>query len=264
MEKAPQYPADNAILICVSLTPSAVGQWKARYDGREVGVTRAIPFATTYIDLNCPMEMWVRGPFDYLHYYLSKELLARIALDNGVSSAFHLQEEFFIEDLVVAQMTKSILAPVRHGEPLDRLALDHIAMVLGAHTLQQHCGTSKFASSPRQGLEAWQKLRTEEMLRASLEGNISVNELAIACSLSASHFARRFRHSLGTSVHQYLIQLRIEHAKDLLSQTKRTLVEIASLSGFCDQAAFTRTFSRIEHMTPSRWRRVNSDGTGVR
>jgi len=33
-------------------------------------------------------------------------------------------------------------------------------------------------------------------------------------------------------------------------------VEIASLSGFCDQAAFTRTFSRIERMTPSRWRRV--------
>ena len=29
MEKAPLYPADNAILICVSLTPSAVGQWKS-------------------------------------------------------------------------------------------------------------------------------------------------------------------------------------------------------------------------------------------
>jgi AraC-like DNA-binding protein len=260
MEKAPQYPADNAILICVSLTPSAVGQWKARYDGREAGVTRAIPFATTYIDLNCPMEMWVRGPFDYLHYYFSKELLARLALDNGVSPAFHLQEVFFVEDLVVAQMTKSILTPIRHGEPLDRLALDHIAMVLGAHTLQHHSGTTKFASSPRQGLEVWQKLRSEEMLRASLEGNISVNELASACSLSASHFARRFRHSFGTSVHQYLIQLRIEHAKDLLSQTRKALVEIASLSGFCDQAAFTRTFSRIEHMTPSRWRRANSNG----
>src|SRR5260221_14386025 len=187
MEKAPHYPADNAILICVSLTPSAAGQWRARYDGREVGVTRAIPFATTYIDLNCPMEMWVRGPFDYLHYYFSRKLLARIALDNGVSSAFHLQEVFFIEDLVVAQMTKSILTPVRNGEPLDRLALDHIAMVLGAHTLQQHCGAPKFASSPQQGLEAWQKLRAEEMLRASLAGNLSVGELAAACSLSASH-----------------------------------------------------------------------------
>lgn len=263
MEKAPQYPADDAILICVSLTPSAVGQWKARYAGREVGVTQALPFATTYIDLNCAMEMWVRGPFDYLHYYFAKELLARIAVENDVSPAFHLQEVFFIEDLVVAQMTKSILAPVTHGEPLDRLTLDHIAMVLGAHTLQQHCCAPKFATGSRQGLEAWQKLRTEEMLRASLAGNISVNELAIACSLSASHFARRFRHSFGTSVHQYLIRLRIEHAKDLLAQNRRTLVEIASLSGFCDQAAFTRTFSRIEHMTPSRWRRVNSNGTGA-
>jgi len=116
---------------------------ESRYDGREVGVTRATPFATPYIDLNCPMEMWVRGPFDYLHYYFSKDLLERIALDNSISPAFQLQEVFFIEDLVVAQMTKSILAPIRHGEPLDRLALDHIAMVLGAHTLQQHCGTPK-------------------------------------------------------------------------------------------------------------------------
>ncbi|MDT5120881.1 MAG: hypothetical protein QOC96_363 [Acidobacteriota bacterium] len=263
IEKAPEYRADDAVLICVSLTPSAVGQWKARYDGREVGVTRAIPFATTYIDLNCPVEMWVRGPFDYLHYYFSKELLARIALDNGVSSSFHLQEAFFIEDLVVAQMTRSILAPVRHGEPLDRLALDHIAMVLGAHTLQQHCGTPKFATSQRQGLEAWQELRTEEMLRASLEGNISVNELAIACSLSASHFARRFRQSFGTSVHQYLIQLRMDHAKHLLARSDKPLVEIALQSGFYDQASFTRTFNRIEHTTPSRWRRFNQDGAGI-
>src|SRR6478672_8580649 len=118
MEKAPQYPVDNAILICVALTPSAVGQWRALYDGREVGVTRAIPFATTFIDLNCPMEMWVRGPFDYLHYYLSTRLLERIALDNDVASNFRLEEVFFVEDLVVAQMTKSILAPVTHGEPL--------------------------------------------------------------------------------------------------------------------------------------------------
>jgi len=87
---------------------------------KKVGVTRAIPFATTFIDLNCRMEMWVRGPFDYLHYYLSQGLLERIALDNGVSMSFRLQEAFFIEDLVVAQMTKSILTPVEHGEPLDR------------------------------------------------------------------------------------------------------------------------------------------------
>jgi AraC family transcriptional regulator len=240
MEKAPVYPPDQAVLICVSLTPSAIGQWQALYNGKKVGVTRAIPFAATFIDLNCRMEMWVRGPFDYLHYYLSQGLLERIALDNGVSTSFRLQEAFFIEDLVVAQLTKSILNPVEHGEPLDRLALDQIAMVLGAHTLQAHCGAQKFAVRPRRGLEAWQRLRTEEMLRAHLQGNLTVRELASACSLSESHFARCFRISFGTSVHQRLIRLRIEHAKDLLSRTSKSLVEVALRSGFCDQAAFTR------------------------
>jgi AraC family transcriptional regulator len=259
-EKAPIYPADRAILICVALAPTAIGQWRAIYDGRNVGVTRAIPFATTFIDLRCRMEMWVSGPFDYLHYYLSQELLERIALDNGVASSFRLREAFFIEDLVVAQITKNILTPVDHGEPLDRLALDQIATVLGAHTLQAHCGTQKFAPSPRGGLEPWQKLRTEEMLREHLEGDVTVKELASACALSGSHFGRCFRRTFGTSVHQRLIRLRIERAKELLSRTNKTLVEIALLSGFYDQAAFSRTFSRVEHMTPSRWRRPNGSG----
>jgi AraC family transcriptional regulator len=260
MEKAPAYPPDKAVLICVSLTPASIGQWRALYNGRQVGVTRAIPFATTFIDLNCPIEMWVRGPFDYLHYYLSTDLLERIALDNDVAPDFRLQEVFFAEDLVVAQMTKSILAPVAHGEPLDRLALDQIAMVLGAQTLQAHCRAPKFAVSSKPGLEPWQKLRAEEMLRAHLEGNITVKELADACSLSESHFARCFRLRFGTSVHQWLIQLRIERAKCLLAETRKSLVEIALLSGFCDQAAFTRTFTRVERMSPSRWRRFNDGG----
>ena len=256
-EKAPAYPADDALLVCVSLTPTAMGQWRARYKGREVGVTRAIPFATTVLDLLCSMEMWVRGPFDYLHYYLAASLINRIALDNGVATTYELQEAFFIEDLVVAQLTRSILSPVRRGEPLDKLALDQIAMLLGAHVLQRYCGSPKGVTLPRNGLESWQKLRAEEMLRSRLEGNITIKELAVACSLSESHFARRFRTSFGISVHQHLIQLRIEHAKTLLSQANKQLAEIAQLSGFCDQAAFTRTFSKVERMTPSRWRRCN-------
>jgi transcriptional regulator GlxA family with amidase domain len=136
-------------------------------------------------------------------------------------------------------------------------------MLLGAHTLQAHCGAPKFAAGPKRGLEAWQKLRTEEMLPGHLEGNITVNELAGACSLSESHFARCFRTSFATSVHQRLIQLRIERARDLLSRTSKSLVEVALLPGFCDQAAFTRSFSRVGHITPSHWRRANSNGAAA-
>ncbi|HXB60676.1 MAG TPA: AraC family transcriptional regulator [Candidatus Acidoferrales bacterium] len=258
MEKAPAYPPDQAILICVSLTPTATDQWRAIYNGKNVGVTRTIPFAATFLDLSCSMEMWVRGPFDYLHYYLSRELLERIARDNAVASLPPLREAFFVEDLVLAQITKNILSPIRRGEPLDRLALDQMATLLGAHTLQAHCDTLKFAVPRCCGLEPWQKLRTEEMLRAHLEGNITLSELAAACSLSPGHFGRCFKKTFGTSVHQRLIQLRIEHAKNLLSKTGQTLTEIALSCGFYDQAAFSRAFARIEHVTPSGWRRSNT------
>jgi AraC-like DNA-binding protein len=125
--------------------------------------------------------------------------------------------------------------------------------------LQRYCGTARHTSSALRGLQSWQKLRAEEILRAHLQGNVTIKEMATACSLSESHFARGFRTSFGTSVHQYLIRLRIERAKLLLSESSKQLAEIAQLSGFCDQAAFTRTFSRLERMTPSRWRKCNGD-----
>jgi len=99
------------------------------------------------------MEMWVRGPLDYLHYYLSGELFERIALDNAMASSIQLREVFFVEDLVVAQITKNILSPIKHAEPLDRLALDQIAMAW-RHVLQAHCGAPKFTAGSKRGLEA--------------------------------------------------------------------------------------------------------------
>jgi AraC family transcriptional regulator len=258
IEKAPIYPRDEALLVCVSLTPTAVNQWRAVYGGREVGVSKSIPFATTALNLRCPMEMWVRGPFDYLHYYLSDSLLKSVADENEIAAPSELQEVFFVEDLVVAQLTRSILSQVRHGEPLDKLELDQVAMLLSAHVLQRYCGALRAARSPRSGLQTWQKIQAEEMLRARLDGNISLKELATACSLSPSHFARGFRRSFGTSAHQYLIRLRLEKAKALLTGTGKKLSEIAPLSGFCDQAALSRAFSRAEQETPSRWRRRNA------
>jgi AraC family transcriptional regulator len=169
--------------------------------------------------------MSIHGPFNYLHYYLSKELLERIAGENAATTSFQLQESFFVEDLVVAQITRNLLSPIRHQRPLDLMVLDHAAQVLGAHILQTHSRATKASTRPRRGLESWQKLRTEEMLRDHLDGNVTIRDLAGASSLSPSHFGRCFRLSFGTSVHQRLIQLRIDCAKRLLLQTEQPLVE---------------------------------------
>ncbi len=101
-------------------------------------------------------------------------------------------------------------------------------------------------------------------MRERLAGSVKIDELANACQLSPSHFARCFRQSFGTSVLQWLIRLRLDRAKQLLRETRDSLVEIAVESGFLDQAAFTRTFNRVEGVTPFRWRKVNAMTQAVR
>ncbi len=70
-------------------TPLVAGQWHARYDGQEVRVGSRRAFATTVLDLRRSMEMWNRGPFDYLHYYVARSLLARVAAENDPLGGLH-------------------------------------------------------------------------------------------------------------------------------------------------------------------------------
>src|SRR6201986_2488363 len=98
MQRAPAYPEDRAMLICVALAPTPVERWRARIAGQEVGVSRSIAFATTVIDLMKPMEMWAAGPFDYLHYYVSRDLLARVARENKISPIHSFRMVFFEQD----------------------------------------------------------------------------------------------------------------------------------------------------------------------
>lgn len=256
--KTSACPKHDAVLVWVALTPTPLDRWRARYNGREVGVTRGTAFATTVLDLNCSIEMWNRGPFDYLVYYLADSLLRKVALENEVAATYQLREAFFIEDLLVSQLTRSILYPARHAERMDKLTLSEIAALLGAHVLQRYCGTKATAGSCSLGLKTWQRLRALEMMNMRLDGSITIEEIATACSLSMRHFTRNFRRTFGVSAHQYLTRLRFERAKTLLLDTNQPLAEIAHLCGFSDQPAFTRAFSKVERMTPARWRKSNT------
>ena len=166
---------------------------------------------------------------------------------------------FFERDLVIAQLTKTILSQVRNREPLNMLALEDVSLLVSTHLLQ-HYGNGKGILRAQPSLEMWQKIRTEEMLRGHLEGEIRIADLATACHLSPSHFSRCFRQSFGTSVHQWLIKLRIDTAKNLLREPELSLAEVGFRSGFCDQAAFTRAFTTLEGTTPFRWRKLNGRG----
>lgn len=73
--------------------------------------------------------------------------------------------------------------------------------------------------------------------------------------LSSRTFQRRFAAATGTSAVQYVQQLRIEYAKELLEQAEWPTDDVASRVGYSDPSSFRRLFRRHVGVTPSEYRR---------
>jgi AraC family transcriptional regulator len=72
--------------------------------------------------------------------------------------------------------------------------------------------------------------------------------------MSQFHFSHLFKQSIGTSPHQYLIQQRIERAKQLLKQTDRSIIDIALECGFNSHSHLSKQFRQLAGMTPRAYR----------
>nr|WP_242036491.1 AraC family transcriptional regulator [Leptolyngbya sp. FACHB-321] len=90
-----------------------------------------------------------------------------------------------------------------------------------------------------------------EYIHERLTHEVSLVELAAQANLSAYHFARLFKHSVGLSPHQYLLQNRVERAKKLIViSAKPSLTAIGLQAGFYDQAHFTKAFKQVVGLSP--------------
>ncbi len=85
--------------------------------------------------------------------------------------------------------------------------------------------------------------------------NILLEDMAARADLSSSHFSRLFKQTIGQSPYQFLMAYRIEQAKKMLDRPNTLMADIAFSCGFSDQAHFSRTFKKIEGVTPKQYRR---------
>lgn len=90
--------------------------------------------------------------------------------------------------------------------------------------------------------------------------NITVSECAAFCNLSKPHFTRVFKEATGMPPVQYMLEIRIERARELLDFTDKSIAEIAEASGFSDQNYFARTFKKVTGMTPTQYRDAGRTG----
>ncbi|WP_371348598.1 helix-turn-helix domain-containing protein [Ancylobacter sp. IITR112] len=106
------------------------------------------------------------------------------------------------------------------------------------------------ALSPRQ------LRRVTEFIEANCARNIRLQELAELTGLSQSYFSHAFKAATGVPPYQWHLKARLRKVQALLAGSDLALTEIASATGFTDQAHLTRSFRRLIGATPAAWRRA--------
>lgn len=91
-------------------------------------------------------------------------------------------------------------------------------------------------------------------IRSRLDKTISVEELAREAGMSASHFSRVFKETMGSTPMQYVLAYRIEQAIKMMADPALPLGEVALACGFSDQAHFSRSFKQVTGQTPRQFR----------
>lgn len=92
--------------------------------------------------------------------------------------------------------------------------------------------------------------RAQRYIQENFCSEITVEKLADECSVSKYYFIRIFGETVGMTPHQYLLYVRIGHAKLLLLSTSATVTEIGEKVGFDNTSSFIAAFKKIVGNTP--------------
>ena len=85
--------------------------------------------------------------------------------------------------------------------------------------------------------------------------SLDATEIARKVGMSSSYFSRCFHDIIGQSFSDYCIHIRLEHAKQLLTNTNEPIQVISIKIGYQDEKYFSRIFKKLIGVSPSEYRK---------
>lgn len=134
-----------------------------------------------------------------------------------------------------------------------RLRREETYMAFATRLFERHVSNARDVAVS--GSESRAIRRAREFIDFSVDRNISLTDIADAAGLTAYRLYRNFEKATGMTPHAYQRQARVRMAVKLI-RSNRPLGEVASATGFADQAHLNRWFRRMLGVTPGIYRQA--------
>lgn len=99
-------------------------------------------------------------------------------------------------------------------------------------------------------------IKVQEWLQKHYQSDVRMRELAVMFGLNSRSLNRRFRQAANKTPVEYLQEVRITQARQLLKHSNLSIAEIAFAVGYQDVSYFTGIFRRMHDVTPNAYRRL--------
>lgn len=178
-------------------------------------------------------------------------------------------EKLYPHDALVSPVLRCIRQAIEGGHATQPWLEEQFHRLLEA-LLQAHRNVAAdIARLPatRQAtrMELYRRLhQAKDFLDSTLDKSVTIPEIANIACLSPHHFLRQFKHLFGETPHHYHRRRRLEHARQLLSGTERSVTDICFELGFESVGSFSWLFSRHFGVSPSQYRAEFARSRSVR
>lgn len=183
---------------------------------------------------------------------------ARIAYESVNGDRVELIPHFAKPDPLIHQVGLALKAQLVTRCAGDRLYAESAATMLSVHLLQHYSTRSHKLRDYEAGLSRRRLQCVTEYINAHLAEDLSLKAIAHTVDMSQYYFCRQFKQSTGLSPHQYLIQQRIDRAKQLLMKKELAIADIALECGFAHSSHFNKYFRKLTGTTPTFYRQQRS------
>lgn len=192
---------------------------------------------------------------DFTLLFLEPNHLTQIAHETANSDRVELIPQFARLDPLIYQIGLSLQLELEAPGLSDRLFVDSLATALSIHILRNYASRPQPLREYAGGLSQRKLTQAIDYINTYLGEDLSLEQIASTLSMSQYYFARLFKQSMGIAPYQYVIQQRVERAKQLLRQQDLSIAEIALRCGFASQGHLNLHFKRSVGVTPKEFRK---------
>ncbi len=198
---------------------------------------------------------WVRwdAPLDFLRLEISPRMMAEAIGENAARKGAAIISHRGVRDANLSTLMQMLYAAAK---PIagHRLFCEQLGRTLATYLYERYrAGQASGRAATCLPGKLLQKVLA--YIDERIAEPIGVKELAAHAGMSHFYFSRLFRNTVGRSPAQYVLDRRMDRAKELLGDATLSLADVARRTGFASVSSFASAFQARNGNTPSRYRR---------